>query len=186
MKLYIKNMVCQRCKTTVKAKLAEAGILFDKVEIGEVTIRNKLTSSEHGRLHSLLKYQGFELVDNKKNELIEKLKSTIALLGSSSDEDLNINYTDFISLNVNDSFISLNTLFSEIEGITIEKYIINQKIEMVKELLGHNNYSIPEIATRMHYGSVTKLSSQFKSITGLTPRHFRQIHHSCSGNHYLN
>lgn len=179
-------MVCERCKTSVKSKLAETGILYDKVDIGEVTISRKLTPSQHNRLNSSLKRMGFELIDNKNNELIEKLMSTIAILGKCSDEDLNTSYTDFISLNVNDNFISLNTLFSEIEGITIEKYIINQKIEVVKELLGHDDYSIPEIASRMHYGSVSKLSSQFKSITGLTPRHFRQIHHLCSGNHVLN
>jgi YesN/AraC family two-component response regulator len=177
MKLYIKNMVCERCKTTVKSKLAESGILYDKVDIGEVTITEKLSESQRNRLYSSLKHQGFELINDKKNELVEKLMDTIALLGKCSDENLNTNYSDFISLNVNDSFISLNTLFSEIEGITIEKYIINQKIEVVKELLGHDDYSIPEIATRMHYGSVSKLSSQFKSITGLTPGHFRQIHH---------
>ena len=179
-------MVCERCKTTVKEKLAETGIFYDKVDIGEVTITEKLSPSQHSRLYTSLKHQGFELIDNQKNELVEKLMSAIALLGKCSDEDLNIKYTDFISLNLNDSFISLNTLFSEIEGITIEKYIINQKIEVVKELLGHDEYSIPEIANKMHYGSVSKLSSQFKSITGLTPNHFRQIHHSCSGNHLLN
>jgi YesN/AraC family two-component response regulator len=179
-------MVCERCKTTVKAKLVESGILFDKVDIGEVTITEKLSASQRSRLHTLLKNQGFELIDIKKNELVEKLMSTIALLGKCSDDSLNISYTDFISHNVNDNFIALNTLFSEIEGITIEKYIINQKVEVVKELLGHDKYSIPEIANRMHYGSVSKLSSQFKSITGLTPGHFRQIHHLCSGNHLLN
>lgn len=173
-------MVCDRCKTIVKTKLAEAGIKYEQVSIGEVTIREKLTSVQHRKLFTSLKHLGFELIDNKKNALIEKLKCTIALLEKCSDGDLNISYTDFISQNVDDNFISLNTLFSEIEGITIEKYIIKQKVEVVKELLGHNNYSIAEIAVKMHYGSVTQLSSQFKSVTGLTPLHFKQLRHISS------
>jgi YesN/AraC family two-component response regulator len=103
-----------------------------------------------------------------------------------SDEDLNTSYSDFISLNVNDSFISLNTLFSEIEGITIEKYIIKQKVEMVKELLEHNNFNLTEIAVKMHYGSVAQLSGQFKSITGLTPLHFKQLRYISSDNSSIN
>lgn len=173
-------MVCDRCKSLIKTKLDEAGILYDEVAIGEVTIRKKLSPQQHRKLFTSLKHLGFELIDNKKNALIEKLKSSIALLEKNSDGDLNLNYTDFISMSVNDNFISLNTLFSEIEGITIEKYIIRQKVEAVKELLGHNNYTIAEIAERMHYGSVTQLSIQFKSITGLTPLHFKQLRHICS------
>jgi YesN/AraC family two-component response regulator len=170
-------MVCDRCKSIIKSKLDEAGIIYDEVSIGEVTIRKKLTAIQHRKLFTSLKHLGFELIDDKKNALIEKLKSSIAMLERCSDGDLNINYADFISMNVNDNFISLNTLFSEIEGMTIEKYIIRQKVETVKELLGHNNYTIAEIAVRMHYESVTQLSSQFKSITGLTPLHFKQLRH---------
>ncbi len=186
MKLYIKNMVCDRCKVIVKTKLDEAGILYDNIAIGEVTIREKPTASQHSKLSASLKQLGFELIDNKKNALIEKLKNSIMLLEKCSDGDLKTSYTDFISLNVNDSFISLNTLFSEIEGITIEKYIIKQKVEVVKELLGHNDYTIAEIAVKMHYGSVTQLSSQFKSVTGLTPIHFKQIRHISSKIQHLN
>jgi len=103
-----------------------------------------------------------------------------------SDEDLNTSYSDFISLSVNDSFISLNTLFSEIEGITIEKYIIKQKVEMVKELLEHNNFNMTEIAVKMHYSNVAQLSSQFKSITGLTPLHFKQLRQISYNNQAVN
>ncbi len=173
-------MVCDRCKAIVKTKLAEAGIKYGEVSIGEVTVNQRLTTVQHRKFYSSLKHLGFELIDKKKIALIEKLKGAIALIETVSDGDLNLSYTDFISLNVDDSFISLNTLFSEIEGITIEKYIIRQKVEVVKELLGHNNYSIAEIAAKMHYGSVTQLSSQFKSITGLTPLHFKQLRHISS------
>jgi len=93
-----------------------------------------------------------------------------------SDEELKTSHSDFISLKVNDNFISLNTLFSEIEGITIEKYIIKQKVELVKELLGII-ISILQNSGEMHYSNVAHLSSEFKSVTGLTPIHFRQLRH---------
>jgi len=186
MKIYIKNMVCGRCKEIVKSELNKLGIKYISVEQGEVTIGEKITPSQNNRLGEALKQSGLELIDDQKNKLIEKLKGTIADLGQCSDEDLNISYSDFISLRVNESFISLNTLFSEIEGITIEKYIIKQKIEQVKELLEHNNLNITEIAVKMHYSSVSQLSSQFKSMTGLTPLHFKQLRHISCNNLAIN
>jgi hypothetical protein len=186
MKLYIKNMVCSRCKTIVESELDKLGILYVLVDIGEVTIRKKLTSVQHHLLHLSLEQFGFELINNEKNYLIEKLKRAIFDLEMYSDEDLKTSYPDFITLSVNDNFISLNTLFSEIEGITIEKYIIKQKVELVKELLGHHNLNITEIAVKMHYSNVAHLSSEFKSITGLTPLHFRQLRHISYNNPPIN
>jgi copper chaperone CopZ len=177
MKLYIKNMVCSRCKETVKTELDKLAIRYASVDLGEVIIRKKLTSEQHHLLKSSLEQFGFELINNEKNFLIEKLKRAIFDLEMFSDEELKTSHSDFISLKVNDNFISLNTLFSEIEGITIEKYIIKQKVELVKELLGHNNLNITEIAVKMHYSNVAHLSSEFKSVTGLTPLHFRQLRH---------
>ena len=170
-------MVCGRCKITVKKELDKLNIPYGSVELGEVIIKKKLTSIQQKLLYSALLPNGFELIDNKKNSLIEKLKRTIFDLGMFSDEDLKTSYMDFISLRVNDRFISLNTLFSEIEGITIEKYIVKQKIELVKELLGNNNLNITEIAIKKHYSNVAHLSTEFKSITGLTPLHFRELRH---------
>jgi AraC-like DNA-binding protein len=186
MKLYIKNMVCNRCKTTVKFELDKLGISFISVELGEVTVKKKLTPVQHHLLFLALEPLGFELINNEKNHLIENLKKAIFDLMMYSDEDLNTSYSDFISLSVNDSFISLNTLFSEIEGITIEKYIIKQKVEVVKELLEHNNFNMTEIAVKMHYSNVAQLSSQFKSITGLTPLHFKQLRQISYNNQAVN
>ena len=170
-------MVCSRCKETVKTELDKLAIRYASVDLGEVIIRKKLTSEQHHLLKSSLEQFGFELINNEKNFLIEKLKRAIFDLEMFSDEELKTSHSDFISLKVNDNFISLNTLFSEIEGITIEKYIIKQKVELVKELLGHNNLNITEIAVKMHYSNVAHLSSEFKSVTGLTPIHFRQLRH---------
>jgi AraC-like DNA-binding protein len=186
MKLYIKNMVCSRCKTIVKAELDKIDISYVTVELGEVTIEKKITPDQQAKLSAALKQFGFELIDDRKNDLIEKLKKAIVDLEFCSDEDLKTNYSDFISLSVNDSFISLNTLFSEIEGITIEKYIIKQKIERVKELLGHADLNLTEIAVKMHYSNTAQLSSQFKSMTGLTPSHFRQLRHISINNPAIN
>jgi YesN/AraC family two-component response regulator len=175
MKLYIKNMVCSRCKKIVKAELDKMDIHYASVELGEVTIHKKLTAIQHTDLCVALQQSGFELLDDHKNDLIEKLKCAIIDLEHYSDEDLKTSFSDYISLRVNDNYISLNTLFAEIEGITIEKFIIKHKIELVKELLVCEDLNLADIAIKMHYSNIAQLSSQFKSITGLTPSHFRQL-----------
>jgi AraC-like DNA-binding protein len=179
-------MVCSRCKTIVKAELDKIGIHYVTVELGEVTIKQKISSGQHTKLYVALQQSGLELIDDRKNDLIEKLKSAIIDLEQYSDEDLKTSFSDYISLNVNDNFISLNTLFAEIEGITIEKYIIKHKIELVKELLVYDELNLAEIALKMHYSNAAQLSSQFKSITGLTPAHFRQLRHIRNSNTQLN
>jgi AraC-like DNA-binding protein len=175
MKLYIKNMVCNRCKTMVKTELENIGIQYKTIEIGEVNTNKEITTSQRALLKDALKKNGFELIDQNKNTMIETLKNTILDLEHYSNEDLNTSFSDFISLRLKDNFISLNTLFAEIEGITIEKYIIKHKIERVKELLVYDALNLDEIALKMHYSSTAQLSSQFKSITGLTPAHFRLL-----------
>ncbi len=175
MKLYIKNMVCNRCKIIVKAELDKIGIGYITLELGEVNTKEKISSSQRVQLHDALEQSGFELVDEQKNELIKKLKKAIIDLENYSDEVLKTNYSDYISLNVKDNFLSLNTLFAEIEGITIEKYIIRHKIDRVKELLAYDDLNLAEIALKMHYSNTAQLTSQFKRITGLTPSHFRRL-----------
>jgi YesN/AraC family two-component response regulator len=186
MKLYIKNMVCGRCKTIVKDELDKIGIPYNAVELGEVNTKKKITLFQRTRLYDALAQSGLELIDEQKNDLIEKLKLAIVDLEHFSDEELNTSFSDYISLSVNDNFISLNTLFAEIEGITIEKYIIRHKIDRVKELLVYNDLNLSEIALKMHYSNTAQLSSQFKRITGLTPSHFRQLRHTRSNNLEIN
>lgn len=167
-------MVCGRCKTTVTDVLDRLEIKYVSVELGEVTIRKNLTPLQHNSLSLALEHTGFELIDNEKYNLIKRLKRAISVLEINSDGDLKTSFPDFISQKVNYNFMSLNDLFSEIEGISIEKYIINQKVELVKVMLGYNSLDISEIATKMHYSNVAQLSTEFKSVTGLTPLHFRQ------------
>lgn len=175
MKLYIKNMVCNRCKTTVKSELDKIGIQYDTVRIGEVTTKNEITPNQRLQFSASMLLSGFELIGNHKNELIEKIKKSIKDLEHYSDEDLKTSFTDFIRLSVGDNFISLNKLFSEIEGVTIEKYIIKRKIERIKEILVYEDLDLDEIAFKMHYSNTAALSRQFKRETGLTPSHFWQL-----------
>ena len=171
-------MVCKRCIEIVKSELDKVGITYTSVNLGEVITRDVITSSQISRLQELLKKSGFELIDEQRYALIEKLKTAIIDLEHHSDEDLKTSFSDFISLTVNDNFISLNTLFAEIEGVTIEKYIINHKIQRIKELLVYGDLSLTQIANKMHYSNAAQLSNQFKRITGLTPSHFRELRHS--------
>jgi AraC-like DNA-binding protein len=175
MKLYIKNMVCGRCKTIVKDELDKMGIKYISVELGEAVVKENLSVDQHCLLSSALMLSGLELLTPDRYAIVENLKKIIVDLEYFSDENLNTCYSDLISSRLRDSFVSLNTMFSEIEGITIEKYIINHKIELVKELLIYNKMTLNDIAHKMHYSSTAKLSSQFKSITGLTPLHFKQL-----------
>lgn len=175
MKLYIKHMVCNRCKTTVRSELNKIGIQYDAIKIGEVTIKGDLTVGQRLQLSSALKLQGFELIDDSKYELIGKLKKSVKNMERYSDENLKANFSDFIQLSVDDNFISLNKLFAEIEGITIEKYIVKRKIERIKEMLVYEDVGLEELALKMHYSSTSSLSNQFKHETGLSPSHFRQL-----------
>lgn len=178
MKLYIKNMVCSRCRTTVISELDKIGIHYDSVIIGEVNLSGNITPEQRELFSRALLLDGFELIDNQMNQLIEKLKKAILDLEHYSDEDLKFSFSQYISMIVNDNFISLNKLFGEIEGISIEKYLIKRKIERIKEMLVYEDLSLDEIATKMHYSSTTILTAQFKRETGLSPFHFKQLRQS--------
>ena len=171
-------MVCNRCKTIVKAELDKIGIDYASVELGVVNTTKNISSLQRTQFYDALQKSGLELIDEHRNDLIEQLKRAIVDLEHHTDEDLKTNFADYISLSVNDNFISLNTLFAEIEGITIEKYIIKHKVERVKEYLVYDKLSLAEIAHKMHYSNVAQLSSQFKRITGLMPSYFKQIRHT--------
>ena len=175
MKLYFKNMVSNNCKTIIKSGLEKVDAKYVTIELGEVTLRKKISSKQHFKLKNELQKSGFELIDDHKNELIQKLKTAIVNLVHNSDEDSKTSLSNYISLSVNDNFISLNTLFAEMEGITIEKYIIKHKIELVKKFLVYDNLNLAEIALKMHYTNTAQLSNQFRDVTGITPSHFMQL-----------
>lgn len=175
MKLYIKNMVCNRCKMVVEDVLKTSGLHPTSVELGEAVIIEDLTDEKKKQVNENLQPLGFELIDDKKSRLIEQIKSLIIQSIHHSNEGLNTNYSDFLAQKLHHDYSYLSNLFSSVEGITIEKYIILQKTEKAKELLLYDELSISEIADRMGYSSVAHLSNQFKKVTGSTPSQFRNL-----------
>lgn len=177
MKLYIKNMVCIRCKMVVRTELEKLGLHHMVVELGEADIKESLSAEQRDLLNVALKRSGLELMDDKKSMLIEKIKNVIIELVHYSDIELKINLSDHISEKLNHDYTYLANLFSEVEGTTIEKFYITHKIERVKELLVYDELNLTEIADKLNYSSVAHLSNQFKKITGLTPSHFKKLRH---------
>ena len=175
MKIYIKNMVCNRCIMVVKNELEKLGFQTLNISLGEVELKNDLTETEKTDLDNHLKTFGFELIDDKKSRLIGQIKSLIIELVHQQNSDLKTNLSDFLISRLHHDYTYLSNLFSEVEGTTIEKYFIAQKIEKVKELLVYDELSLSEIAYKMNYSSVGYLSNQFKKVTGLTPTHFKNI-----------
>lgn len=174
-KLYIKNMVCNRCKMVVKSELENIGIRPMGVELGEVTLGRELSAAEKDQVEEVLQPLGFTLIDDKKSRLIEQIKTLILELVHYQQSELRENLSDYLSSRLHYEYNYLSGLFSEVEGTTIEKYFIAQKIERVKELLVYDELTLSEIAFQLHYSSVAHLSSQFKKVTGLTPSYFKTL-----------
>ena len=175
LKLYIKNMVCIRCKMVVKAELEKLGLHYTTVELGEAEIMENISAEQHDQFKEALLKSGLELMDDKKSVLIGKIKNVIIEFVHYSEESLRINFSDFLSQKLNHDYTYLANLFSEVQGTTIEKFLITHKIERVKELLVYDELNLTKIAYLMHYSSVAHLSAQFKKVTGLTPSHFKQL-----------
>ncbi|MDQ1167360.1 MULTISPECIES: AraC family transcriptional regulator [unclassified Flavobacterium] len=175
MKLYIKNMVCSRCKMVVKSEFEKLGLQTIAVELGEVELEKEISDEQKEVLLENLQVLGFDLIDDKKTKTVERIKNLIIDLVHHKNNDLKINLSDYLAENLNQDYNSLSNLFSEIENTTIEKYFISQKIEKVKELLIYNELSLSEIADILNYSNVAHLSNQFKKITGFTPTSFKQL-----------
>lgn len=156
--------------------LNEAGIQPLHIALGEVTVAdNQLNDDIMRELSLALQHVGFELIDNRKSRIIEKIKNLIVELVHHTDEQPREKYSELIAANLHYEYSYLSKLFSEVEGVTIEHYIISQKAERIKEYLVYDEFSLSEVAFRMGYSSVAHLSAQFKKATGLTPSHFKRI-----------
>ncbi|KQS47176.1 MULTISPECIES: AraC family transcriptional regulator [Flavobacterium] len=173
--LFIKNMVCNRCIMVVQNELDKLGLDVKSIKLGEVVLGKELSAEQRMKLQEAFSPLGFEVIDDKKSRIIEKIKNTIIELVHHQENEAKTNLSDVLSSKLNHDYNYLSNLFSEVEGTTIEKYFIAQKIEKVKELLVYDELSLSEIAFRMNYSSVAYLSNQFKKVTGLTPSHFKQI-----------
>jgi len=176
MLLYVKNMVCNRCIMVVKSELEKLGLHPEQVTLGEVMLKeDELSPQQLQDIGTALQQAGFELISDRNSRMIEKIKNVIISQVHHSGEELKQKFSTIISSELHYDYSYLSKLFSEVEGITIEQYIINQKIEKVKELLVYDELSLTQIADQMGYSSVAHLSAQFKKVTGLPPSHFKNI-----------
>lgn len=168
-------MVCIRCQMVVKAELEKLGLQYAYVRIGEANILGDVKQEQLERLKIDLKKAGLLLMDNKKSILVEKIKSAIVELVHYTEDQIKVNLSDYLCEKLNHDYTYLANLFSEVKGITIEKFYLTHKIERVKELIVYDELNLSEIAYKMHYSNVAHLSNQFKKYTGLTPSHFKML-----------
>lgn len=181
MKIYIKYMVSLRCKMMVKEVLNKNGIKFTLVDLGVVELVEELSPAKKEKLKVALTRCGFELLDDKKSILIEKIKNVVIEMIHYTDEPPKQNYSDYISGKLHYDYKYLSNVFSEVKGITLQQYIIVHKIERVKELLLYDELNLTEISRKMHYSSVSHLSNQFRKITGLSPSYYKNLKQKRTG-----
>ena len=168
-------MVSNRCKMAVKTELKKLGLHFIVVDLGEVEIMENISDDQREKLKTALLTTGLELIDDTKAVLIEKIKTTIIEMVHHSDEIIKVNFSNYLSEKLKYDYTYLANLFSEVQGTTIEQFMIWHKIERIKELMIYDELTISEIAWKMNYSSVSLLSNQFKKVTGLSPTHFKQL-----------
>jgi len=168
-------MVSERCKTVVKLELKKLGLHFVFADMGVVDVMEDLTTDQLGQIRIGLHISGLELMDDKKAVLIEKIKKVIVEMVYTESDSLKINFSDYLAKKLNLEYSYMAGIFSEVQGITLEKYLISYKIEKVKEMLIYDQLSLSEIAWKMNYSSVAHLSNQFKKTTGLTTSYFKSL-----------
>lgn len=174
--LHIKNMVCPRCIKAVKEILLSQKIPAKDVQLGEATLEKPLNKNQLEALEKALKQEGFELIDDKRSRIVSQIKNILIELIHYGDlEALHQNMSDYLTQKIHKDYHYLSNIFSESENLTIEQFVIFQKIEKVKELLVYDELSLSEISFNMGYSSVAHLSAQFKKITGFTPTQFKKL-----------
>lgn len=175
-------MVSLRCKMIVTEALGQMGLRHAAVELGMVEILDTISEEQRNTLKTELLRSGLELLDDKRSILIERIKNVITEMIHYSDELPKVNYSDFISEKLGYDYTYLSNIFSEVKGVTIQQFIIVNKIERVKELLLYDELNLTEISYKLHYSSVAHLSNQFKKVTGLSPSFFKQLKQKRKGN----
>jgi AraC family transcriptional regulator len=175
MELYIKNMVCDRCIMVVRQQLDAFWIEYKSVQLGEVVLSKYPTEEQFSGLKEKLSSLGFELLDDRKAAIVSQVKSIIIrCIHGDNALDQNKKLSVLLSEKLGLEYQYISGLFSSVEGITLEKYVILQRVERAKELLAYNELNLNEIADALCYSSVQHLSQQFKKVTGLTPSQFKQ------------
>jgi YesN/AraC family two-component response regulator len=168
-------MVSQRCKLSVKDTLEKLGIAHGLIELGKVELLSEISAAQLKQLKLNLSNSGFEILEDHKNILIEKIKTIIVEMVHYEDDLPKTNFSQYITGKLPYDYTYLANIFSEVKGTTIERFIIMHKIERIKELLGYDELSLTEISYKLNYSSVAHLSMQFKKITGLTPTDFKRL-----------
>lgn len=175
-KLHIKNMVCPRCISAVKAVFADSGLPVEEVSLGEVKLNAPLASDARSEVSKKLAALGFELLEEGRSSLVSKIKTLIIDRIHHTNEELTENFSTYLSNQLAHDYSYLSRLFSSVEGVTIERFITRQRVEKVKELLFYDELSLKEIAYRLNYSSPAYLSTQFKKEIGMTPGEFKKLH----------
>lgn len=175
MKLYIKYMVSLRCKMIVAQELQNLNLHEICIDLGVIDIREEITKAQFSELKINLNKWGLELLDDKKAILIEKIKGVIVEMIHYTDEIPKTNFSDYLSEKLHYDYNYLSNIFMEVKGVTIQHYIIINKIEKVKELLLYDDLNLTEISYKLHYSSVAHLSNQFKKITGMNPSQYIKL-----------
>lgn len=174
--LHIKNMVCNRCIMVVGQELEKLGLETERITLGEVTLKHEPTAEKLTALDKVLTGLGFERIDDRKARLIESIKKlVIEEIHHKSKRSKKLNWSTWLADQLHYDYNYISSLFSSVEGITLEQYIIHQKIEKVKELLFYDELTLSQIADMLDYSSVGHLSSQFKKVTGMTPSEQKKL-----------
>jgi AraC family transcriptional regulator len=174
--LFIKNMVCDRCKAAVKNELDKNKIQYQNIELGEVSLMTMPSENQMNTFEESITALGFELIEGKAARLVNQIKNAaIDWVRGKEVENKKWKFSSYLADKLSKDYNYLSNLFSSVEGTTIEHYLIDQKIERVKELLVYDEFSLSEIAHQLSYSSVQHLSNQFKKVTGLTPSHFKKL-----------
>lgn len=169
-------MVCDRCKAAVRGVFEREGVEPLRVDLGVVEVGEDLSADRLADIRHGLEAVGFELIEDSRKQIVERIKAlVIDLLRYSGDNTAhNSNVSTFLADSMHSDYSALSKLFSSETGMTIEKYVIAQKIELVKELISYGELSLTEIANRLNYSSVAYLSAQFKNVVGMTPSQYKQ------------
>ncbi len=168
-------MVGPRCKMIVELEFEKIGLKCINIELGRVTITGDASAAQIMEAGLALSNYGLVLLDNKKNILVERIKRVIVDMITYSDSPLKTNFSDYLSTELNLDYTYLANIFSDIQGTTIEQFIILHKIQAVKQLIWQDELNLTEISWKLHYSSVAHLSAQFKKVTGVTPSHFKHV-----------